>query len=138
MIAAQVDAPVLEIPVRVGDSVKAGAVLVKLACKKIELERTRLSAEQQSIQARLKLSEWELKQRETLVKQNIMPVEEVQKKDSERTGINSDLAARRAQLEEANRQIAACAVTAPFAGVVTERKIAVGQYVAPGTALVLL
>jgi len=52
-IAAQIEALVVDVPVRVGDTVKAGAILVKLACKDFELEQSRLKAERQAIQARL-------------------------------------------------------------------------------------
>lgn len=52
-IAAQLDALVVDVPARVGDTVKAGAILVKLACKDFELEQSRLKAERQAIQARL-------------------------------------------------------------------------------------
>jgi len=51
-IAAQIEALVIDVPVRVGDTVKAGAILVKLACKDFELEQSRLKAERQAIQAR--------------------------------------------------------------------------------------
>ena len=68
-IAAQVDALVVDIPVRVGDSVKAGAVLVQLACQDFELEKSRLQAERQAIQAKFELSQWQLKQAETLAAQ---------------------------------------------------------------------
>jgi multidrug efflux pump subunit AcrA (membrane-fusion protein) len=44
-VAAQVDALVLDLPVRVGDNVKAGAVLVQLSCRDFELDRARLQAE---------------------------------------------------------------------------------------------
>jgi hypothetical protein len=60
-IASQVDAPVVEILVRVGDTVKAGAVLVKLDCRDFELERARLQAERQATQARLELAEWQVR-----------------------------------------------------------------------------
>lgn len=52
-IAAQIEALVVDVPVRVGDTVKAGAILVKLACRDFELEQSRLKAERQAIQARL-------------------------------------------------------------------------------------
>jgi RND family efflux transporter MFP subunit len=137
-IAAQLDALVVEVPVRVGDTVKAGAVLVKLACKDFELEQSRLKAERQAIQARLELAQWQLKQAETLAAQQTLPEEQVQEKRSQLAVLRSDLAAHGARIEITDRQISHCTVNAPFPGVVTARLIAVGQFAARGTALVEL
>lgn len=137
-IAAQIDAPVAEMPVRVGDTVKVGVVLVKLACKDFELERVRLQAEKQATQARLELADWQLKQTETLAKQQTLPQGQVQEKRSQRSVLRGDLAAQSARIASTDRQIAGCKVKAPYAGVITARLIAVGQYVTKGTPLVRL
>jgi len=137
-IAAQIEALVVDVPVRVGDTVKAGAILVKLACKDFELEQSRLKAERQAIQARLELAQWQLKQAETLSAQQTLPEEQVQEKRSQLAVLRGDLAAHGARIEITDRQIAHCTVNAPFPGVVTARLIAVGQFAARGTALVRL
>jgi len=137
-IAAQVDASVVDLPVRVGDSVKAGAVLVQLACRDFELERSRLQGERQATQAKLELSQWQLKQAETLAQQQTLPEEQVQEKRSQLAVLRGELAAHAARIESTERQMANCAVKAPFAGVVTERLIAVGQFASRGTPLVRL
>lgn len=137
-IAAQVDALVLDVPVRVGDSVKAGTALVQLACKDFELERSRLQGERQATQAKVELSKWQLKQAETLAQQQVLPIEQVQEKRSQLAVQRGELAAHSARLETTDRQIAHCTVKAPFAGVVTERLIAVGQFAVRGTPVVRL
>jgi RND family efflux transporter MFP subunit len=118
--------------------VKAGAILVKLACKDFELEQSRLKAERQAIQARLELAQWQFKQAETLAAQQTLPEEQVQEKRSQLAVLRGDLAAHGARIEITDRQIAHCTVNAPFAGVVTARLIAVGQFASRGTALVRL
>jgi RND family efflux transporter MFP subunit len=137
-ISAQVDALVVDVPVRVGDTVKAGAMLVKLACRDFELEQSRLKAERQAIQARLELAQWQLKQAETLAAQQTLPEEQVQEKRSQLAVLRGELAAHGARIEITDRQIAHCTVNAPFPGVVTARLIAVGQFASQGTALVRL
>lgn len=137
-IASQVDALVADVPVRVGDTVKAGAVLVKLVCRDFELDRARLTAERQATQARLELAQWQLTQSELLASQQTLPVEEVQRRRSELAVFRGDLEAHEARIKTTERQIAACAVTAPFAGVVTARLTAVGQFVKRGAELVRL
>ena len=137
-IAAQVEALVLDVPVRVGDAVKAGAVLVQLSCRDFDLERARLLGERQATQARLDLSQWQLKQAETLAQQQTLPEEQVQEKRSQLAVLRGDIAAHAARIETTERQINHCTVKAPFAGVVTERLLAVGQFAAKGTPLVRL
>lgn len=137
-ITSQVDALVLDVPVRVGDTVKSGAVLVQLSCRDFELERARLLGERQATQAKLELSQWQLKQAETLAQQQTLPEEQVQEKRSQLAVLHGDIAAHAARIETTERQISNCIVKAPFAGVVTERLIAVGQFAAKGTPLVRL
>ena len=137
-IAAQIEALVVDVPVRVGDTVKVGAILVKLACRDFELEQSRLKAERQAIQARLELAQWQLKQAETLAAQQTLPEEQVQQKRSQLAALRGDFAAYGARIEITVRQIAHCTVNAPFPGVVTARLIAVGQFASRGTALVRL
>lgn len=137
-IAAQVDALVVDVPVRVGDAVKVGATLVTLACRDFELEQSRLKAERQAIQARLELAQWQLKQAETLAAQQTLPEEQVQEKRSQLAVLRGDLAAHGARIEITDRQIGHCTVKAPFPGVVTARLIASGQFAARGAAMVRL
>jgi RND family efflux transporter MFP subunit len=137
-IASQVDASVVDLSVRVGDVVKVGAVLVQLSSQDFELERTRLQAEKLATQAKLDFSQWQLKQAETLAAQQTLPLEQVQEKRSQLVVLRSDLAAQAARIEIIARQIAHCTVKAPFAGVVTERMIGVGQFASRGLPLVRL
>lgn len=137
-IAAEIDASVVELPVRVGDRVQPGAALAQLACRDFELERARLQGERLAAQAKLELSQWQLKQAETLAQQQTLPEEQVQEKRAQLAVLRGDLAANSARLETTDQQIKHCTVKAPFAGVVTERLIAVGQFAARGTPLVRL
>lgn len=137
-LSAQVDAQVTDVPVRVGDTVKAGAVLVQLACREFELERARLQGERQATEARMELAQWQLRQTETLASQQTLPQEQVQIKRSELAALHGDVAAQAARIENTARQMGQCTVKAPFAGVVTARSVAVGQLATRGSTLVRL
>jgi len=137
-ITTQIDAQVLEVLVRVGDQVKAGAVLARLACQDFELEHSRLQAERQANQARLELARWQLQQTETLAEQQTIPQEQVQEKRSQLAVLRGDLAANEARLAISARHIAQCDVKAPFAGVVTARLMGVGQFALRNTPLLRL
>jgi multidrug efflux pump subunit AcrA (membrane-fusion protein) len=73
-----------------------------------------------------------------LAQQQTLPEEQVQEKRSQLAVLRGDLAAHAARIETTERQITHCTVKAPFAGVVTERLIAVGQFASRGAALVRL
>jgi len=137
-LASAINGLILEIPAKVGNQVKAGTPLVKLDCKAFELERTRLEAEKQSLLAKKNLSEWQLKQAQTLAEQQTLPEEQVQEKRSQLAVISSDIEAYRAKIEVTSLEISHCVVKAPFDGVVTARLAAVGQYASQGTALIKL
>jgi RND family efflux transporter MFP subunit len=137
-IAAQVAGQVTEVPVRVGDQVKAGAVLVKLACTDYQLAYGQLKAERRTIQAKLELAQWHLKQSELLVNQRTLPVEKVQERRAELAVLRGELSSHAIKAKAAERQTAACSIKAPFAGIVTERSIAIGQLVGNGTTVIKL
>ncbi len=137
-LASQVDALVLAITARVGDSVKAGTTLIQLSCRDFELERTRLQAERQAIQAKIDLSQWQVKQAETLAQQQTLPEEQVQEKRAQLAALRGDLAAHSARIESTEQQISHCTVKAPFAGVVTERLVSVGQFASRGAPVIRL
>jgi RND family efflux transporter MFP subunit len=137
-LAAQIDAVAEQVLVKVGDSVKAGVVLVKLVCKDFELERSRLQAEQRTIQARLDLTHWQLKQADTLASQQVLPEEQLQEKRAQLAVLQGELAAQAARLNLTERQISQCLVKAPFSGVVTARLIADGQLLTRGTVMLQL
>ncbi|MBD9355821.1 efflux RND transporter periplasmic adaptor subunit [Methylomonas albis] len=108
-IASQIDALVVDLPVRVGDSVKVGAVLVQLACRDFELERSRLQGERLATQAKLELAQWQLQQAETLARQQTLPEEQVQEKRSQLAVLRGDLAAHGARIETTERPTASFA-----------------------------
>jgi len=137
-IASQVEAQIQDIPVRVGDNVKPGAVLVKLACQNYELDRVRLLAERQSTQAKMDLSQWQLKQAETLAQQQTLPEEQVHEKKSQLLILQGELSAHNARIKTVEMQISNCLVRSPFAGVVTERLSSVGQFISKGSQLLRL
>lgn len=137
-IAAQVDGTVEAVAVRVGDSVKTGAVLLRLVCKDFELERERLKAEREAQQAKLELASWQVKQTGMLADQRTVPQEKLKEKHAELAALKAELNAQHLKIKAAEQQISHCTIKAPFAGVVTKREASVGQYVNRGAALVHL
>ena len=100
-IAAQVDGTVEAVAVRVGDSVKTGAVLLRLVCKDFELERERLKAEREAQQAKLELASWQVKQTGMLADQRTVPQEKIKEKHAELAALKAELNAQHLKIKAA-------------------------------------
>ena len=123
-LSAQIDAQIMRIPVKVGDVVSKGAVLVELDCRDAQLAL-------QQEQSRLKFAQHQLKRSQTLHKNKNVSDElhNQRQRDFELIA----LAIRQRQLA-----VSRCQVTAPFNGVVVARYAAEGELAAPGTQLLSL
>ena len=107
-------------------------------CKDFELKCNLLQAELNTVQARVDLAKWQLKQADTLATQQVLPEEQLQEKRAQLTILQGELAVQKVRIDLTERQIGQCQVKAPFTGTVTLRSIAEGQLVAYGTELLRL
>ncbi len=137
-LSAEVNARVLEIPVRAGQQVKAGDELVRLDCRDYE---SRLEAQQytrRALSSRLKLAGTQLKRGRDLLKQRNISDEEVDRRATELAALQSELAAEKEEESQAKLNLERCRINAPFDAVVAERLASVGDLAAPGTPLLRL
>lgn len=107
-----------------GDKVKSGAVL-------LELETTVERAQLASTEAQLELSQTNVRRAVALREHQVNTVAELQTAESEVKRLHAEVAGIRAQIE---RKI----VRAPFSGELGIRRVNLGQYLAPGSALTTL
>ncbi len=120
------DAPGIVVRVRFdsGDKVSAGAVLVEL---ETHVERAQLD----SIQAQLELAENRQRRTNALLESQVSTQAEVESADAEVKRLQAEAAGLRAQIE---RKV----IRAPFSGELGIRRVNLGQYLAPGTAVTTL
>ena len=123
-LSAQLNAAILRIPVRVGEVVRKGALLVELDCRDAQLAL-------EQAQARLKLAQQQLERSRALRKSQNVSEEILNQRQTDFE--LAQLAVRQQQL-----QVSRCRVTAPFDGVVVARHAAEGELAAPGTPLLSL
>lgn len=135
-IAAEIDAPVVAIPVRVGEVVEAGGVLVELDCGDHALAVTELQARLAGVEARIGFASQQVRRARSLARQNTMSQELREQRESELDALTAERDAVRAGLAQARRKRDKCAVRAPFKAAVLERLVSVGEYATPGTALI--
>lgn len=137
-LSAEINARIVEIPVRVGDRVAAGELLVRLDCRdyvsRVEAQQATLRA----LESRLRLARTQLKRGRDLKKRSNISTEEVDARETEVQALEAELAAREEAEEQARLKIERCGIEAPFTAVVSERLASVGALAVPGTPLVHL
>jgi len=107
-----------------GDKVTAGAVLVEL---ETHVERAQLA----STEARLEYAETNLRRTTALKEHNVSTESEVESAGSDVKRLHAEVDGLRAQIE---RKV----VRAPFSGELGIRRVNLGQYLAPGSAVTSL
>ena len=107
-----------------GQSVAAGAVLVRL-------NTANEDATLKALETSAKLADTQAQRWQQLGKDKLVSLDEVQQR-------TAAAASARAQVEAQRALIAQKTIRAPFAGVLGIRKINLGQYIAPGDAIVSL
>lgn len=134
-VSGQTSGRVADIQFDVGDTVPAGAVIVRLVSEDQQGGLQQAQAGLADAQSGLKVDQQELQRIEALFGKGVVSKAELDRaqgrvKSREAQVKNADGALRRAQ-----QQLAYTVVQAPFAGVVSERHIELGEAVAPGTPL---
>ncbi len=137
-LAAEVMGRILAMPVRAGESVARGAVLVRLddAASRIEVDRAR--AQLGLVDNRIRLAEAQLQQSRALAARGFVSADGLRVRETELGVLRSERDAARAALAAARLALARSVVRAPYAGVVRERLANVGDLAAPGTPLLRL
>jgi RND family efflux transporter MFP subunit len=143
---------VVATPVDVGQFVKSGAVLVRLQGIDAGLRLDEAQAAVRRAEANLKLAESQNTLAQTTAQRYaaLLATGDVSSTvaDQARTGAETSvqnvntarasLAQARAQLALAEKAVADVAVLAPFAGYISQRRVSLGEYVQPSTAVVTL
>ena len=151
-VAPDASGRVVATPVDIGQFVKAGSVLVRLQGIDAGLRLDEAQAAVRRTEASLKLSESqnELAQKTAQRYASLLATGDVSSTvaDQARTGAETSiqnvntaratLAQARAQLALAEKAVEDVAVIAPFAGYISERRVSLGEYVQPSTAVVTL
>ncbi len=135
-LRAEVAAVVLQVMKENGDAVNAGDTLMKLDDTAI---RDSLSSAEEALRASTQAFEQverQVTRLKTLQAQGMTSTQALEDAEVRRNNAQSDLVAARARVVSARQQMARTVVRAPFAGVVSERKVSVGDTVQVGRELV--
>jgi membrane fusion protein (multidrug efflux system) len=151
-VAPESSGRVIATPVDVGQHVAKGAVLIRIQAVDANLRLDEARASVQRAEANLKLAESQntlaqttAKRNEALLKGGLIPQTTADEARTQaETSANNVLVARaslaqvRAQLALAEKAVSDVVVLAPFAGFISQRRVAMGEFVQPSTAVVTL
>jgi membrane fusion protein, multidrug efflux system len=137
-LAANASGRVLRTFVERGDHVKAGALIAQLDARGAEINRSEAEANAKQIRDQLAAVRAECQRYEALKTKGAITQQEYDRQASQCLTQASSEEAARARLAEAARVVQDSAIRAPFAGVIGERFINVGDYVQPSSKVVTL
>lgn len=138
VLAAQVAAPLMEVTVKAGQTVKAGDVLIRFDPTQLQLQVDQATSNLASAEAQLKLAQTTLDNTRRLVERNVSARNTLDKAENDVTAAEANVAGMRTQLKSAETQLGYATIVAPFDGVVSERRVDPGDTVAIGTQLLTL
>lgn len=135
IIASEVSAQVKKLKVKVGDSVKKGAVLAVLNDELYRLQRDEAKSEVARLNALLKMQKVQVKRLKTLLKRKGIDRASYDKAVAKQKSYQAQLSGAKARLAVAALRIKQTKITSPIAGEVAQRWIGEGDFVATGQKL---
>jgi RND family efflux transporter MFP subunit len=135
-VSAQTSGRIAELPFDVNDFVEAGEVVMRFTDTE---QRAALDGAQATLaeaRARLANAETEFERAETMIANNTISRSRFDQAKAERDSARARLDAAVAGVEAAREQLEYTVVRAPYAGIVSERHVELGELVSPGQPLI--
>lgn len=134
-VAAQTAGRVAAVYFDVGSHVPAGAVIVRLRATEQHAALLQAKAALRAASARAAETETRYRRIRDMFDRQVLPKADLDRATAERDAAAAQLSAARAAVASAQEGVDYTEVRAPYAGVVTQRLVQVGETVAPGTPL---
>jgi RND family efflux transporter MFP subunit len=138
VIAAQVPGAVVELAVKAGDAVKAGQLLLRIDARAADQNAAAGDAQVQAARAALAVATQEFHRQQQLFQKNYISQAALERSESEFKATQAQVTAQQAQTGAARTQSGFHLVRAPYAGVVSELPVTLGDMAMPGRALLTL
>ena len=136
VVAAQVPGAVVQLGVKVGDRVAAGQVLLRLDARAADQTAAAGDAQVQAARAALDVARQALGRQRQLFQQNYISQAALEQAEAQFKATQAQVDAQLAQAGAARTQTGFYVVRAPFAGVVSEVPVQLGDMAMPGRPLV--
>jgi RND family efflux transporter MFP subunit len=138
VVAAQVAGAIVALEVQAGDRVKAGQTLARIDARAAEQNASASDAQQRSAQAMLDLARQDFERQKQLFDKQYISRAALERAESQYKATQAQATALQAQAGAARTQSGLHVVRAPFAGVVAEVPVALGDMALPGKPLLTL
>jgi membrane fusion protein, multidrug efflux system len=134
-LAAQVAGAVIALDVKAGDVVKAGQVLARIDARAAEQAAAAGDAQVQAARASLEMATNDFERQKQLYQKNYISQAALERAESQFKSTQAQVAAQLAQASATRTQSGFFIVRAPYAGIVSEVPIALGDMAMPGRPL---
>lgn len=138
VVAAQVPGTVIAIDVKAGDAVRAGQPLMRLDARAAEQGAAASDAQVAAIRATLAVAQKELDRQRQLFAKDYISRAALERAEAQYLATKAQLDAQTAQAGAARTQTGFHRVVAPYAGIVAEVPVGLGDMAMPGRPLVVL
>ena len=138
VVAAQVAGAIRTLDVKVGDRVKAGQVLARIDARTAEQTAAASDAQVIAARAALDLAARDFERQKRLFQQRFISQAALDRAEGELKSTQAQVNAQIAQAGATRTQSGLFVVSAPYAGVVSEVPVALGDMAMPGKPLVTL
>jgi RND family efflux transporter MFP subunit len=138
VVAAQVAGAVVQLDAKVGDRVGAGQVLLRLDARAADQNAASSDAQVQAARAALEVASKDFERQKQLFQQNFISRAALERADAEFKSTQAQVNAQLAQSGAARTQSGFYVVRAPFAGVVADVPVSLGDMAMPGRPLLTL
>ena len=132
VVAAQVPGAVVELNAKVGDRVKAGQVLLRIDARAADQNAAASDAQVRAARASLEVASKDFERQKQLFQKNYISQAALERAESEFKSTQAQASAQLAQAGAARTQSGFYVVRAPFAGVVAEVPVSLGDMRCPG------
>ncbi len=138
VLAAQVAGAVVALDVKVGDTVKTGQVLARIDARAANQNTAASDAQVMAARASLEMAAKDFERQKQLFQKNYISQGALERAESQFKSTQAQVAAQLAQAGATRTQSDFFVVKAPYAGIVSEVPVALGDMAMPGRSLVSL
>lgn len=138
VVAAQVPGAVVQLDAKVGDRVKAGQLLLRIDARAADQNTAASDAQVRAARASLEVASKDFERQKQLFQKNYISQAALERAESEFKSTQAQASAQLAQAGAARTQSGFYVVRAPFAGVISEVPVSLGDMAMPGRPLVTL
>ncbi|MDT8997708.1 efflux RND transporter periplasmic adaptor subunit [Paucibacter sp. APW11] len=138
VVSAQVAGAIVELPVKAGDRVRAGQLLMRIDARAAEQSANASAAQAEAARASLHLASREYERQQLLFKQHFISQAALDQAEAQFKATQAQVNAQLAQLALARTQSGFNTVRSPYDAVIAELPVALGDMAMPGRALLSL